>query len=79
MVEVGNHIWRSSGPVPVLKQGHLKPVDQDRVQTAFEIQREIRTFLVSEAAEKPMKCRCCQCCEEITECDGFYGILYILT
>ena len=36
MVEVGRDLWRSSGPNPLLKQGHLEPVAQDHVQMAFE-------------------------------------------
>jgi len=36
MVEVGRDLWRSSGPIPLLKQGHLEPVAQDCVQKAFE-------------------------------------------
>ena len=31
MVEVGRHFWRSSGPNPLLKQGHLLLVAQDHV------------------------------------------------
>jgi len=33
---VGRHIWRSSGPSTLLKQGHLEPVAQDHIQMAFE-------------------------------------------
>ena len=36
MIEVGRDLWRSSGPRPLLKQGHLETVAQDHVQTAFE-------------------------------------------
>ena len=36
MVEVGRHLQRSSGPSPLLKQGHLQPAAQDHVQVAFE-------------------------------------------
>jgi len=36
MVEAGRHFWRSSGPISLLHQGHLEPVAQDHVQTAFE-------------------------------------------
>jgi len=32
MVEVGKDSSRSSGPTPLLKQGHLQQVAQDRVQ-----------------------------------------------
>lgn len=67
MVEVGNDLWGLSGPTPLLKQGHLEQVAADPAQMAFGVQREIRTFLVLEAAEEPMKCGCCQGCEEITE------------
>ena len=34
--EVGRDLWSSSAPSPLLKQGHLEQVDQDRVQMAFE-------------------------------------------
>lgn len=34
--EVGRDPWRSSGPMPLLKQGHLEQITQDHVQTAFE-------------------------------------------
>lgn len=67
MAEVGNDFWGSSGPMSLLKQGHLAPATKDHVQTAFGVQREIRTFLMLEVAEEPMKCGCCQACEEITE------------
>ena len=36
LVEVGQDLWTSSGPTPLLRQGHLEPVAQDRVQVAFE-------------------------------------------
>ena len=36
MAEVRRHLWRSSGPTPLLRQGHLQPVAQDCVQVAFE-------------------------------------------
>ncbi|KAK4821092.1 hypothetical protein QYF61_013420 [Mycteria americana] len=36
MVEVGRDLQRSSGPTPLLQQGHLEPVAQDRIQMAFE-------------------------------------------
>ena len=36
MVEVGRDLYRSSGPTPLLKQGHLDLVAQDHVQMAFE-------------------------------------------
>ena len=36
MVEDGNDLWRSSGPIPLLKQVHLEQVAQDHVQMAFE-------------------------------------------
>jgi len=35
-IAVGRHPWRSSGPTPLLKQGHLQLVAQDRVQRACE-------------------------------------------
>lgn len=31
IVEVGRGLWRSSGPIPLLKQGHLEPLAQDFV------------------------------------------------
>ena len=34
--EVGKDLWRSSGPTPLLRQGHLDPDAQDNVQTAFQ-------------------------------------------
>ena len=37
MVEVGRDLWRSSGPTPLLKHGHLEPVAQDYVQMAFAL------------------------------------------
>ena len=40
MVEVGRHLWRSSCPTPLLKQGHLQAVAQDHVQTAFEYPKD---------------------------------------
>ena len=36
MVEAGRDLWRSSGPTPLLKQGHLGQVASDHVQIAFE-------------------------------------------
>jgi len=36
LTEVGRDLWRSSGPTPLIKQGHLEPVVQDHVQTGFE-------------------------------------------
>jgi len=36
VVEVGRDLWRSSGPIPLLKQGHLEPVTQENIQMAFE-------------------------------------------
>ena len=36
MVEVGRDLWRSFGPTPLLKQGHVEGVAQDCVQMAFE-------------------------------------------
>jgi len=34
--EVGRDLWRSSGPIPRLKQGHLDQAAQDHIQMAFE-------------------------------------------
>jgi len=42
MIEVGRDLWRSSGPIPLLKQEHLETVAQDHVQAGFEhLQGEI--------------------------------------
>lgn len=35
-VEVGRYLWRSSGPILLLKQGHLKSDAQDHVRVATE-------------------------------------------
>lgn len=36
MFETGRNLWRSSGPTPFIKQGHLELVSQDHVQMAVE-------------------------------------------
>jgi len=36
MVGVGRDLWGSSGPTPLLKQGHLQQTAQDLVQAGFE-------------------------------------------
>lgn len=36
MFEVGRDLWRSPGPTPFLKQGHLEQDAQDHIQKAFE-------------------------------------------
>ena len=36
MAEVGRELWRSSGPTPCLKQGHLALAAQARVQMAHD-------------------------------------------
>lgn len=36
MVEIGKDLWRSSGLIPLLKQGHPEQVAQDHVQVAFK-------------------------------------------
>jgi len=36
MAEVGRHLWSSSGPTSLLKQGHLQPVAQEHVWMAFK-------------------------------------------
>ena len=36
IVEAGRYLRRSSGPRPLLKQGHLQPVASEHVQMAFE-------------------------------------------
>jgi len=40
MVEVGGDVWRSSGPIPLLKQGHLEPLAQEHVWTAWSISKD---------------------------------------
>jgi len=35
MVEVERNTWRLSCPFLLLKQGHLDPVAQDRIQISF--------------------------------------------
>lgn len=35
-VDVERHVWKSSGPVPLLEQGYLKELVQDCVQMSFE-------------------------------------------
>ena len=47
MAEVGRELWRSSGPIPLLEQGNLEPVAQDRVQMAFELLQERRLYNLS--------------------------------
>lgn len=39
IIEVGRDLWRSSGPNPLLKQGHAEPIAQDYVQIPFEYLR----------------------------------------
>ena len=40
MAEVGRDLCWSSGPSPLLKWGHIEPIAQDHIQTAFvDIQR----------------------------------------
>jgi len=36
MAEVGRNLWRSSSPIPLLRQSHLEPVAPENVQMAFE-------------------------------------------
>lgn len=36
MADVGRELWKSSGPISLLKQGFLEPVAQDHIQLAFE-------------------------------------------
>lgn len=36
MTEVGRDFWRSCGPSPLLKQGHLESAAEDRIQATFE-------------------------------------------
>ena len=46
---MGRDLWRSSGPTPLLKQGHLEPVAQDHVQMVFSVssRREIHRRYLS--------------------------------
>ena len=48
MVEVGRELWRSSGPIPLLKQGHLQLVVQDHVQMDVEYLQGWRLHNLSE-------------------------------
>jgi len=43
MVGVGRDLWGSSSPTPLLKQGHLEQVAQDRVQVGLEYLQRRRT------------------------------------
>lgn len=36
MIKVGRDLWGSSGSTPLLRQGHLGQIAQDRVQMAFD-------------------------------------------
>jgi len=36
LFQIGRDLWRTPGPSPLLKQGHLELLVQDHVQTAFE-------------------------------------------
>lgn len=36
MVGVGRDMWRSPGPTPLFKRGHLEQVTQDQVRVAFD-------------------------------------------
>lgn len=55
MVEVVRNLWELSGPILVLKQGHLAMVAQDYVQMAFgDLQREILHNISGEAV--PVLC-----------------------
>ncbi|KAK4827433.1 hypothetical protein QYF61_017990, partial [Mycteria americana] len=38
-VEIGRGLWKSPGPTPLLKQGHLEPVAQDHVQVFTNIDK----------------------------------------
>ena len=42
MVEVGSDLWRSSGPTPLLEQGHVEQVAQACVHMAFKYLQEWR-------------------------------------
>lgn len=36
MIEVGRELWRSSCPIPLLKQGHLESAVYDHIQVPFD-------------------------------------------
>lgn len=36
MVKIEKDLWRSSCPIPLLKQEHLEHIAHNHVQTAFE-------------------------------------------
>lgn len=38
--EVGRELWRSSGPSPVLKQGHTEPITQDMFRWHLNISKD---------------------------------------
>ena len=39
-VKVGRDLWSSSGPTPLLNQGHLELVAQDHVQTLLNVSKD---------------------------------------
>jgi len=44
MVRDGRDLWGSSSPTPLPKQGHLKQVAQDLIQTGFEYLQRRRIY-----------------------------------
>lgn len=55
MVKVGRDLWRSPGPTPLLRQGHLKQVAEVHVQSAFEYLQRGRTHSVPALRQPHMK------------------------
>lgn len=47
IIEIKKSIWRSSCPTLLFKQGHLKPVKQDNVQTALEYLQDFTISLAT--------------------------------
>lgn len=47
MVEIARHIWRSSCPTALLKQGHLESVAKHHVQMSFEFLQGGRQYNLS--------------------------------
>lgn len=48
------------------------------VPRKWDVQREIRTFLLSEVAEEPMTHGCCQGCEETMRCGDFFHYIILV-
>lgn len=43
-VEVGRGLWRTSGPTPPIRQGHLEPVTQDFVTEAANTKKSLQVL-----------------------------------